>query len=115
MSETAAPLDDLALDQLFRAARTQNKWQDRPVPDAKLHELGERWTTLKAEYTQKAETLKSQYAEKAGAMKTEYAEKKTEYTERAVAQFDEARAALAEMRREVQQALQLLDHAAQAV
>ena len=39
MSETAAPLDDRALDQLFRAARTQNKWQDRPVPDAKLHEL----------------------------------------------------------------------------
>lgn len=39
MSETAATLDDLALDQLFRAARTQNKWQDRPVPDAKLHEL----------------------------------------------------------------------------
>lgn len=39
MSETAAPLDDQALDQLFRAARTQNKWQDRPVPDAKLHEL----------------------------------------------------------------------------
>ena len=37
MSETAATLDDLALDQLFRAARTQNKWQDRP--DAKLHEL----------------------------------------------------------------------------
>ena len=41
MSETAAPLDDQALDQLFRAARTQNKWQDRPVPDAKLHELYE--------------------------------------------------------------------------
>jgi len=39
MSEYAAPLDDRALDQLFRAARTQNKWQDRPVPDAKLHEL----------------------------------------------------------------------------
>lgn len=39
MSETAAPLDDRALDQLFRAARTQNKWQDRPVPDAKLQEL----------------------------------------------------------------------------
>ena len=39
MSESAAPLDDRALDQLFRAARTQNKWQDRPVPDAKLHEL----------------------------------------------------------------------------
>ena len=41
MSETAAPLDDQALDQLFRAARTQNKWQDRPVPDAKLEELYE--------------------------------------------------------------------------
>jgi 3-hydroxypropanoate dehydrogenase len=41
MSEIAAPLDDLALDQLFRAARTQNKWQDRPVPDAKLEELYE--------------------------------------------------------------------------
>jgi 3-hydroxypropanoate dehydrogenase len=41
MSETAATLDDLALDQLFRAARTQNKWQDRPVPDAKLQELYE--------------------------------------------------------------------------
>lgn len=41
MSESAAPLDDRALDQLFRAARTQNKWQDRPVPDAKLHELYE--------------------------------------------------------------------------
>ena len=41
MSETAAPLDDRALDQLFRAARTQNKWQDRPVPDVKLQELYE--------------------------------------------------------------------------
>ena len=41
MPETAAPLDDQALDQLFRAARTQNKWQDRPVPDAKLQELYE--------------------------------------------------------------------------
>ena len=41
MSESAAPLDDQALDQLFRAARTHNKWQDRPVPDAKLHELYE--------------------------------------------------------------------------
>ena len=41
MSETAAPLDDRALDQLFRAARTQNKWQDRPVPDDKLQELYE--------------------------------------------------------------------------
>ena len=41
MSESAAPLDDRALDQLFRTARTQNKWQDRPVPDAKLQELYE--------------------------------------------------------------------------
>jgi len=32
-------LDDTALDQLFREARTQNKWQDRPVPDSKLEEL----------------------------------------------------------------------------
>jgi 3-hydroxypropanoate dehydrogenase len=32
-------LDDRALDQLFREARTQNKWQDRPVPDAKLEEV----------------------------------------------------------------------------
>jgi 3-hydroxypropanoate dehydrogenase len=32
-------LDDRALDQLFREARTQNKWQDRPVPDAMLEEV----------------------------------------------------------------------------
>jgi 3-hydroxypropanoate dehydrogenase len=32
-------LDDKALDQLFREARTQNKWQDRPVPDSKLEEV----------------------------------------------------------------------------
>jgi len=61
--------------------------------DAKLHELGERWTALKA-----------QYAEKAGALKTEYAE-------RAAHQIDEAREALIEMRRELRQALQLLEHA----
>jgi stearoyl-CoA desaturase (delta-9 desaturase) len=61
--------------------------------DAKLHELGERWTALKA-----------QYAEKAGALRTEY-------SERAAAQIDEARAALAEMRREVRQAMRLLEHA----
>jgi 3-hydroxypropanoate dehydrogenase len=35
------PLDAAALDRLFRAARTQNKWQDRPLPDAKLEELYE--------------------------------------------------------------------------
>jgi 3-hydroxypropanoate dehydrogenase len=34
-------LDDRALDQLFREARTQNKWQDRPVPDALLKEVYE--------------------------------------------------------------------------
>jgi 3-hydroxypropanoate dehydrogenase len=32
-------LDDRALHQLWREARTQNKWQDRPVPDAKLEEV----------------------------------------------------------------------------
>jgi 3-hydroxypropanoate dehydrogenase len=35
----AEPLNDAALDQLFRTARTHNKWQDRPVYDATLHEL----------------------------------------------------------------------------
>lgn len=40
MSETtSSALDDRALDQLFREARTQNKWQDQPVPDAKLEEI----------------------------------------------------------------------------
>lgn len=34
-----ATLDDQALDTLFREARTQNKWQDRPVPDSKLEEM----------------------------------------------------------------------------
>lgn len=33
------PLDAAALDQLFRTARSQNKWQDRPIADAKLEEL----------------------------------------------------------------------------
>lgn len=64
--------------------------------DAKLHQLGERWAVIKA-----------QYAEKAGALKAEY-------TERAIAQFGEARAALAEIRREVQQALKLLELAPSA-
>ncbi|NKC32632.1 malonic semialdehyde reductase [Falsiroseomonas selenitidurans] len=32
-------LDEASLDRLFREARTQNKWQDRPVPDSKLEEL----------------------------------------------------------------------------
>ncbi|EHL97023.1 nitroreductase family protein [Acetobacteraceae bacterium AT-5844] len=36
MAET---IDGAALDQLFRTARTMNKWQDRPVPESKLREL----------------------------------------------------------------------------
>lgn len=38
MTDLATLADD-ALDQIFRVARTQNKWQDRPVPDSKLEEL----------------------------------------------------------------------------
>jgi 3-hydroxypropanoate dehydrogenase len=37
----AEAIDDRALDQLFRTARTQNKWTDRPVPDARLREVYE--------------------------------------------------------------------------
>lgn len=33
------PLGDTALDQLFQAARTHNKWQDKEVPDAVLERL----------------------------------------------------------------------------
>ncbi len=61
--------------------------------DAKLHELGERWAAMRA-----------QYAERAGALKIEY-------SGRAAAQIDGAREALAEMRRELRQALRLLEHA----
>ena len=32
-------LSDLALDQLFRVARTRNGWTDRPVTEQQLHEL----------------------------------------------------------------------------
>lgn len=32
-------LDDAALDTLFRTARTQNAWQDKPVSDDLLHAL----------------------------------------------------------------------------
>src|SRR5579883_1787106 len=31
-------LDERALDQLFREARTHNGWQDRPVPEALLRQ-----------------------------------------------------------------------------
>ena len=34
-----APADEHALDLLFRAARTHERWQDRPVPDTKLQEI----------------------------------------------------------------------------
>ncbi len=36
---TAVPLDDAALDRLFRDARTFNHFLDRPIPEALLHEL----------------------------------------------------------------------------
>ncbi|MDB5371079.1 MAG: putative dehydrogenase/NAD(P)H nitroreductase [Roseomonas sp.] len=35
----ADTIDSASLDQLFLTARTANKWQDRPVSDAKLQEL----------------------------------------------------------------------------
>ncbi len=33
------PLDDEALDTIFRKARSYNAWQDRPVDDETLHQL----------------------------------------------------------------------------
>ena len=33
------PLDDAALDQLFRTARTHNAWLPKPVPDDLLRRL----------------------------------------------------------------------------
>lgn len=43
--DAGAALDAPALDRLFREARSQNRWQDRPVPDARLEALYEllRW------------------------------------------------------------------------
>lgn len=35
------PLNDAALDQLFREARTHNVWLDQPIGDAQLHDLYE--------------------------------------------------------------------------
>ncbi len=32
-------LDDVALDRLFRTARTRNAWTDRPVTEEQLREL----------------------------------------------------------------------------
>ena len=36
-----SPLNDLALDQLFREARSYNRWQDRELSDEQLHQLYE--------------------------------------------------------------------------
>jgi stearoyl-CoA desaturase (delta-9 desaturase) len=85
--------EKITCQQTARNARLHQLLQ---ASDAKLHQLGERWAVLK-----------SQYAEKAGALKVEY-------TERAAVQIDEARAALAEIRREVHQALKLLELAGAA-
>lgn len=41
MSVVRAALDERARDLLFRAARTQNGWLPRPVPDEQLRELYE--------------------------------------------------------------------------
>ena len=38
---TAAPLDDQALDQLFREARSYNAWLDRDVGDEQIHAIWE--------------------------------------------------------------------------
>src|ERR1700726_3451769 len=35
------PLDDAALNTLFREARSYNRWSGEPVPDQTLHELYE--------------------------------------------------------------------------
>ena len=40
-AHTASPLNDEALDLLFRTARTHSAWRDEPVEDAVLHELYE--------------------------------------------------------------------------
>ncbi|WP_262029359.1 malonic semialdehyde reductase [Microvirga sp. Mcv34] len=34
-------LSDIALDQLFREARTHRWWEDRPIPDATLREIAD--------------------------------------------------------------------------
>lgn len=43
-------LSDAALDQLFRQARTQNAWEDKPVSEAQLHALYElmKWAPTSA-------------------------------------------------------------------
>lgn len=41
VQESAEPLSDAALDQLFREARSFNGWLDRPVSDAQIHAIWE--------------------------------------------------------------------------
>jgi stearoyl-CoA desaturase (delta-9 desaturase) len=72
--------------------------------DARLHLLGERWAALKAQYTAKA-----------GALKAEYSERRADAAEKAHVRIEEARAALAEMRREIAHALELLESGPAAV
>src|ERR1019366_6486783 len=40
-ARAGSPLNDEALDLLFRTARTHSAWRDEPVEDAVLHELYE--------------------------------------------------------------------------
>jgi 3-hydroxypropanoate dehydrogenase len=40
----AQPLDDAALDQVFRTARTYNGYLDQPVSEAQLHAI---WDLMK--------------------------------------------------------------------
>jgi len=44
------PVDDAALDGMFRNARTQNKWLDKPVSDEQLHAVYDllRWGATSA-------------------------------------------------------------------
>lgn len=41
MTTDLRPLDDAALDLIFREARTHSKWSDKPVPDALLQQAYE--------------------------------------------------------------------------
>ena len=46
MSDVHHAISDTDLDTLFRSARTQNKWQDKPVSNAMLMAIYDllRWT-----------------------------------------------------------------------
>ena len=50
------PLDDSALDTIFRKARTQNKWLDKPVSREQLAALYDlmRWGPTSATYVPRA-------------------------------------------------------------